>query len=81
MDPHPKLHLQICRALGKNEYIWANDPIIPKPEWSGDFGDTSLTKLPPFGVTNRREKVVIIIPGQTIVANQPNHPNVYPPQK
>ena len=22
--------------------IWANDRIIPKPESSGDFGDTSL---------------------------------------
>ena len=32
---------------------------IPKPECFGDFGDTSLTKLP-FKVTNRRWTVAII---------------------
>ena len=31
--------------------FWANDPIIPKPEFFGDFGGDSLTK-PPFGVTS-----------------------------
>ena len=38
--------------------------LIPNPECFGHFGGDSLTKPPPFRVTNRRRKVAIICPAR-----------------